>query len=145
MIKKQYDLMVLDKEDFPVIFVRVIRVDRFTDERRIFYFQQAHGYAKRLNADYVLVVSPFQMELWDSHTEKPVAMFDTATAFEPYSERWGPAEKLSRHGLESLTHLWLDRIIFWPNDDEVPYKEELRKLGVVEKLKYGIVRRKPEE
>ncbi len=49
MIKKQYDLMVLDKEDFPVIFVRVIRVDRSTDERRIFYFQQAHEYAKRLN------------------------------------------------------------------------------------------------
>jgi hypothetical protein len=145
MVPKKYDLMVLDKEDFPVMFVRVIRVDGFTDERRIYYFQQAQGYAKRLNADYVLVMSPFQMELWDSKTEKPIAMFDTATALGPYSHNWGPIEKLSHDGLESLTMSWLDRIIFWPNDDEVPYKEELKKLGMVEKLKYGIVRRKPEE
>ncbi len=145
MVQKKYNLMVLDKEDFPVMFVRVIRVDGFTDERRIYYFQQAQGYAKRLNADYVLVVSPFRMELWDSHTEKPIATFDTATALGPYSHNWGPVEKLSHHGLECLTDYWLSQIIFSLNDDQVPYKEELRKLGVVEKLKYGIVQRNREE
>ena len=145
MVKKHYDLMVLDREDFPVMFVRVIRVDKFTDERRIHYFQQAQGYAKRLNADYVLVVSPFQMELWDSHTEKPITMFDTATALGPYSDGWGPVEKLSHHGLESLTHSWLNNVLFHWTGNEVPYKEELSKLGVVEKLKYGLIQRKPEE
>lgn len=145
MVPKKYDLMVLDKEDFPVMFVRVIRVDGFTDERRIFYFQQAQGYAKRLNADYVLVVSPFQMELWDSQTEKPIAMFDTATALGPYSHNWGPVEKLSHDSLEDLTLSWLDQVIYQWTGNEVPYKEKLKQLGVVEKLKYGIVRRKPEE
>ena len=145
MVPKKYDLRVLDKEDFPVMFVRVIRVDRFTDERRIHYFQQAQGYAKRLNADYVLVVSPFQMELWDSPTEQPIAMFDTAATLGPYSQKWGPVEKLSHHGLECLTHYWLNQIIFSLNEEQVPYKEELKKLGVVEKLKYGLVERNREE
>jgi len=125
MVKKKYDLMVLDKEDFPVIFVRVIRVDRFTDERRLFYFQQAQGYAKRLNADYVLVVSPFQMELWDSQTEKPIVMFDTATALGPYSQNGGPVEKLSHDSLEDLTLSWLDPVIYQWTGNEVPYKGAL--------------------
>ena len=127
------------------MFVRVIRVGEFTDERRIYYFQQAQGYAKRLNADYVLVVSPFQMELWDSHTEIPIVTFDTATALGPYSLNWGPVEKLSHHGLESLTHHWLNQMISHWTGNEVPYKEELKKLGVVEKLKYGLVQRNQEE
>jgi hypothetical protein len=146
MVKKKYDFVVLDTEDFPVIFGRVARVDGFTDERRLFYFQQAQGYAKRLNADYVLVVSPFQMELWDSKTEKPIARFDTATVLEPYNKGWKqPVEKLSHDRLEGLTMCWLDEIISHWTGNEVPYKEELTKLGVVEKLKHGIVERNPEE
>ncbi len=145
MVKKKYDFVVLDTEDFPVIFGRVARVDGFTDERRLFYFQQAQGYAKRLNADYVLVVSPFQMELWDSHTEKPIAMFDTATALGPYNKGEKPVEKLSHDRLQGLTEHWLSLIIFHWTGNEVPYKEELTKLGVVEKLKHGIVERNPEE
>ncbi|MBI1922948.1 hypothetical protein HYR99_01725, partial [Candidatus Poribacteria bacterium] len=84
-------------------------------------------------------------ELWDSHTEKPIAMFDTATALEPYNISGKPVEKLSHDSLESLTVSWLSHIIFHWTGKEVPYKEELTKLGVVEKLKYGIAERNLEE
>jgi hypothetical protein len=139
MIQKKYDLMVLDKDDFPVIAARVTGINRFTDEQRVYYFQQAQGWA-----EYVLVVSRSQIELWNSYTEESVATFDTATALEPYSKGWASIEKLSRDGLEGFTLCWLDQVIFSINDD-VPYKAKLKQLGIVEKLKYGIVRRRPEE
>jgi hypothetical protein len=139
MIQKKYDLMVLDKDDFPVIAARVTGINRFTDEQRVYYFQQAQGWA-----EYVLVVSRSQIELWNSYTKESVATFDTATALEPYNQKWEHIEKLSRFGLMCLTDYWLNKIIS-QNNAQAPYKEELKKLGLVEKLKYGLVQRNLEE
>jgi hypothetical protein len=135
-IKKVHDIMVFDRDDFPVIVGRVTAIKRFTDEQRIYYFRQAQGWA-----EYVLVVSKSQIELWKSCTEESVATFDTKTALEPYNNGRNSFEKLNHDSIENLTLYWLNDVISHWKDDNVPYKEEFKKLGLVERLKYGIAHR----
>lgn len=133
-MSKYCDLVVLDKEDFPILAVKVIRVRPFDEETRFFYYQEANKYAKRVGAEYVLVVAPSKMELRKSSNGEVLAEFDTATALQPYIHEEFTLEKVSKDYIKALVMFWLDSLVYPRKNAEVPYKEELKALGILERL-----------
>ncbi len=139
---KYCDLVVLDKEDFPILAVKVVRVRPFDEERRFFYYQEANKYAKRVGAEYVLVVAPSKMELRNSSDGEVLAEFDTATALQPYIHEEFTLGKTSKDYIKVLVMLWLNNLVYPRKNAEVPYKEELKALGILER--FGDVQYKTE-
>jgi len=134
MSKKYCDIVVLDKEDFPVLVVKVVRVRPFDEEARFFYYQEANKYAKRVGAEYVLIVAPSKMELRNSSNGEVLAEFDTATALHPYINKEFTVEKSSKDYIKGLVMLWLDNLVYPWKKTVPPYKEELKALGILERL-----------
>ena len=134
MMFKYCDIMVFDKEDLPVLVARVIRVRPFDESRGLFYYQQVQKYAKRIGVEYVLIVAPSKMQLWNSSNGGISAEFDTTTALRPYIGKEFTVKEASKDYLKGLVTLWLDDLIFPWKEAEAPYKEELKALGILEQL-----------
>lgn len=134
----RYDIVVFDKEDFPFLIAEAIKVLSFDESTSRFYYQQLSKHAKRIGADYILIVSPSKIELWNSSDEK-LAEFDTATALGPYIGKEFTLEEVSHHYLEGLVMLWLDDLIYPWKETEAPYKEELERLDILKRLEKGKV------
>lgn len=134
MAKSSYDIVVFDKEDFPVLVAKVIRVKNFDEETRLFYYHEANQYAKRIGAYYVLVASPSKMELRKSSNGEKLAEFDTASALAPYIGKEFTVQGVSKHYLKGSVMLWLDDLIYPWKKTEAPYKKELKALGILEQL-----------
>lgn len=139
MMFKYWDIMVFDKEDLPVLVAKVIKVKPFNKERQLFYYQQVHKYAKRIGVEYVLIVAPSKMQLWDTSKEEILAEFDTAIALRPYIMKETTVERASKPYLRGLVIFWLDNLIYSWKKTEAPYKEELEALGVLKSIEKGYV------
>ena len=133
---KYCDFAVLDKEDFPVLVAKVIKVRLFDEDTGFFYYQEANKYAKRVGAEYVLIVTPSKMKLWRLSNGEVLAEFDTATALRPYINKEFTVEKSSKDYIKGLVMLWLDDLIYSWKEAEAPYKKELKSLGILERLEY---------
>ena len=131
--------MVFDKEELPVLVANVIRVRPFDRSRGLFYYQQVHKYAKRMGIEYVLIVAPSKMQLWNSSNGDILAEFDTATALGPYIGKEFTVEKVSKHYLKISVMFWLENLIYPWKKTEAPYKEELETLGVLKLIENGQV------
>jgi len=134
MMFKYWDIMVFDKEDLPVLVAKVIKVKPFNKERQLFYYQRVHKYAKRIGVGYVLIVAPSKIQLWNPSNDEVLAEFDTAIALCPYIRKESTVEKVSKDYLKGLVMLWLDDLILSWKEEEAPYKEELKALGILEQL-----------
>ena len=136
---KHFDIMVFDKEDLPVLVANVIRVRPFDKSRGLFYYQEENKYAKRIGIEYMLIVAPSKMQLWNLSNDDILAEFDTATAFAPYIGEGFTVEKISKHYLKGLVIFWLENLIYSWKKTEAPYKEELEALGVLKQIEKGLV------
>lgn len=139
MFNKYCDIIVFDKEDLPVLVAKVIKVQPFDESTGLFYYQQIHKYAKRIGVEYVLIVVPSKIELWNSSNGKILAEFDTATALRPYIGKEFTVEKVSKDYLKISVVLWLDNLIYPWKETEAPYKKELAMLGVLKQIEKGKV------
>ncbi len=139
MMLKHCDIMVFDKEDLPVLVAKVIRVRPFDKSRGLFYYQQIHKYAKRIGIEYVLIVAPSKIQLWNSSNEDILVEFDTATALRPYIGEEFTVEKVSKHYLKFSVIFWLENLMHPWKETEAPCKEELEALGVLKLIENGQV------
>ena len=139
------DIMVFDKEDLPVLVAEVIKIRPFDKSTGLFYYQRVQKYAKRIGVEYVLIVAPGKMQLWNSSNGEIFAEFDTATALGPYIGEEFTVEKVSKHYLKISVMFWLENLIYPWKKMEAPYKEELEALGVLKKIEKGYVEIKVKE
>ena len=134
------DIAVLNKNQDPSILVEVKAGKSYTKASIEHYWQNLHGLADRLNADFLMLVTTESITIWKRSSDEnhPILTLDTKDTLAPYGVFVDPS-RASQLSLEIAAKQWLQDLILKWHSNNPPHINEMRNVGITDAISDGEV------